>query len=99
MFFTLLDAISDTGGFMEEIWTWIIDTASETIGFITALLPRSPFIDFQYNLPPTFNNIMHLFFWIFPAHQVIVHYAAIAGIFLTYYALRVAMNWVKMIGS
>lgn len=94
-----LDAISGTGDFLGEVWTWIVESISEVIGFVAVLLPRSPFIDFQYNMPPTFNKIMHLFFWVFPAHQVIVHYAAIVGIYLVYYVLRIAMNWVKMIGS
>lgn len=97
--FTLLDAISGTGDFLGEIWTWIVESLSDAISYILVLLPRSPFIDFQYSIPSTFNKIMHLFFWVFPAHEIVVHYAAILGVYLAYYALRVAMNWAKMIGS
>lgn len=97
--YILLDAIEGTGDLIGEIWTFIVETASSIISYVLILLPRSPFADIQYAVPENFNKIMHMFFWLFPAHQIIVHYASIVGLFVIYYSLRIAMNWVKMIGS
>ena len=87
------------GQWLEQIFWWLIEQLSSGISYILALLPESPFAQFNYTVPENFGSFMHLFFYLIPAHQIIAHYAAILGIFLIYYALRVAMNWVKLIGN
>lgn len=82
-----------------QIIGWLLGQVSEGMKFVLMLLPRSPFIDLCYDLPEGFNEYLHLFFYLFPAHRVITTYAAIVGIMLIYYVVRVIMNWVKMIGS
>lgn len=97
MFFILMDVGS--GEWFNDILLWLLEQANKGMTLVLSLLPDSPFLDFQYNIPENLNSIMHLFFWVFPAHEIIVHYAAILSILLIYYVLRIVMNWLKMIGS
>lgn len=97
MFYTFLDV--GLGTWLENIMLWLLEQANKGMTLVLSLLPDSPFLRFQYNVPENLNSIMHLFFWVFPAHEIILHYAAILSIFLIYYVLRIVMNWLKMIGS
>lgn len=87
------------GQWFEQALMWLLEQLSEGISYVLMLLPESPFARFNYAVPENFGGFMHLFFYLIPAHEIIAHYAAILGIFLIYYAVRVAMNWVKLIGN
>jgi len=73
----------------------IIKAVGSSLGFLLSLLPNSPF-EFSLNVS---SNLLSAICWLFPVPSMIAHIEVFLLAVASYYAVRVVLRWVKVVGS
>jgi len=80
---------------MIAIFNAIISSLGTILQAMLLLLPTSPF-NFVLSID---NQWIKAMCWIFPFAQVVAHLQIYCTAVITYYAIRVVLRWIKVVGS
>lgn len=82
--------------FFTGLIQWVIDAIGSGLSWIVNLFPMSPFG--QPTTPPDAINLGWIT-WLFDFPTWIAHFSVILTCFLSYYGLKVAARWLKLVRS
>lgn len=85
-----------TLSFFAEVFQNFINNLGGTITAILMLLPSSPF---TWDISTINNGAFKIFMWLVPVADFLVIMEAYTTAVALYYAIRVALRWIKIVGS
>lgn len=85
------------GGIFIDVINWFFKALGAVFSWLFGLLPDSPFKSFR-NDPPEGLNIGWIT-WFIPFPTMLAHFVIFLGVLATYYVVRVAARWAKVVRS
>jgi len=82
-------------GFIAKIINGLLDLIAVAITAILSLLPSSPF---TWNLDGA-STALTWVFWLIPIPEMITTMSVYITAVLAYYVIRIALRWLKVVGS